>query len=435
MGCRKLSYYQGPRQIGKNHFFIGAPLEKRATEQFFCNGYYPFGLPIAQNKYEEPGNETNRFLYQGKEWQTSLALNLYDFHARQYDPAIGRFTSVDPQGDLMAGWTPYHGMGNNPMFHTDPSGEVLPLIAVAAIWGAAIGGTMYAAQAWAYQHWDWGDFGMSLGIGAVSGAATFGISNGVTSGLSSMGMGASAANFAGGFASSFAVGSVMNGGIPNDAGQLSMLAASSMMAGSTQSHAASQVGGASQAGAAATETAESLGLPDAIMLPAVSVESMRAGSYAPWWGMTNAFLNNPSSMSGFYNGSYDAFNNFFSGNQTELRWRKIGDTYSSYEHVNYIGGGAPSIGAGRVAGAAKLATNGIKLGKQLASRAQMTGKGTRIIEKLRSGSRLAKQYGGKASEWVKMSSPSYSKLGTKFETHWYQHLKTGQRVEFKTKLF
>ena len=120
MGCRKLSYYQGPRQIGKNHFFIGAPLEKRATEQFFCNGYYPFGLPIAQNNYEEPGNTENRFLYQGKEWQTALALNLYDFHARQYDPAIGRFTGVDPQGQFASG---YVGMGNNPAMGIDPDGE------------------------------------------------------------------------------------------------------------------------------------------------------------------------------------------------------------------------------------------------------------------------------------------------------------------------
>jgi RHS repeat-associated protein len=62
----------------------------------------------------------NRFLYQGKEWQTALALNLYDFHARQYDPALGRWLAMDPQGQFAS---PYNGMGNNPVMGVDPDGE------------------------------------------------------------------------------------------------------------------------------------------------------------------------------------------------------------------------------------------------------------------------------------------------------------------------
>jgi len=64
-------------------------------------------------------------LYQGKEWQTSLALNLYDFHARQYDPATGRMLGVDPQAMSFAGMSPYTGMGNNPLLFIDPDGEFL----------------------------------------------------------------------------------------------------------------------------------------------------------------------------------------------------------------------------------------------------------------------------------------------------------------------
>ncbi|MEO9964360.1 MAG: DUF6443 domain-containing protein [Reichenbachiella sp.] len=85
-----------------------------------ADDYYPFGLPITGNKYEEPGNKNNRFLYQGKEWQTALALNLYDFHARQYDPATGRFLSSDPQNQFASG---YVGMGNQPTVGVDPDGE------------------------------------------------------------------------------------------------------------------------------------------------------------------------------------------------------------------------------------------------------------------------------------------------------------------------
>ena len=52
------------------------------------NHYYPFGLAI----YEPASNPVpNRYKYQGKEMQDELGLELYDFHARQYDPQIGRF--------------------------------------------------------------------------------------------------------------------------------------------------------------------------------------------------------------------------------------------------------------------------------------------------------------------------------------------------------
>ena len=166
MGCRKLSYYQGPRQIGKNHFFIGEPLEKRDTGQKKRDDYYPFGLPITQNNYQEPGNEENRFLYQGKEWQTALALNLYDFHARQYDPATGRFTGVDPAGQFASG---YVGMGNMPTMGTDPDGEIFGLVGIAAILvkgaivGAAVGAVGYTASVGfsdgGFGNWDWGQFG------------------------------------------------------------------------------------------------------------------------------------------------------------------------------------------------------------------------------------------------------------------------------------
>src|SRR5690554_1994548 len=83
---------------------------------------------------------------------------------------------------------------------------------------------------------------------------------------------------------------------------------------------------------------------------------------------------------------------------------------------------------------AKQSTNGIKLSKQLASESQMSQAGRTIIRSLKSGPRLARQYGGKATDWVKKTSSSYSKNGKTFETHWYENISTGQRVEFKTKL-
>ncbi|MEO8218575.1 MAG: RHS repeat-associated core domain-containing protein, partial [Acidobacteriota bacterium] len=82
----------------------------------------------------------------------------------------------------------------------------------------------------------------------------------------------------------------------------------------------------------------------------------------------------------------------------------------------------------------------LSLNKSLASRAQMEEigeaiAGARTAVKLRESSRLAETYGGAASDWMKMRSSSY-KAGDsiRIETHWYENAKTGERVEFKTKI-
>lgn len=61
-----------------------------------ADDYYPFGL--AFNSYSS--GVKNDFLYNGKELQDELDLGWYDYHARQYDPTVGRFMSVDPHADL-----------------------------------------------------------------------------------------------------------------------------------------------------------------------------------------------------------------------------------------------------------------------------------------------------------------------------------------------
>ncbi len=100
-------------------------------------------------------------------------------------------------------------------------------------------------------------------------------------------------------------------------------------------------------------------------------------------------------------------------------------------------GGAAVRGVGNIAAktGANLSTNGLKLAKQRASQAQMAEKGIPIIGpgKLKEAARLSQQYGGKSADWVKMSSSSFSKNGTTFETHWYENISNGLRVEFKTK--
>ncbi len=55
--------------------------------------YYPFGLTHQQPL---PNQLPNKYLFQGQERQLDLGLNWDQFKWRMHDPAIGRFTTVDP---------------------------------------------------------------------------------------------------------------------------------------------------------------------------------------------------------------------------------------------------------------------------------------------------------------------------------------------------
>ncbi len=92
-----------------------------------------------------------------------------------------------------------------------------------------------------------------------------------------------------------------------------------------------------------------------------------------------------------------------------------------------------------VADTAADAAAAVRLAKSLASESQMAERGSVIAGAggrriLGDSERLAESYGGAAADWAKMRSSSFTAAdGVKFETHWYQNVKTGQQVEFKTK--
>jgi RHS repeat-associated protein len=63
------------------------------------------------------------YKFQNKEWQDELSLNLYDFEARNYDPAIVRTLTQDPHAEKYYNWSPYSFIYNNPLLFVDPDGK------------------------------------------------------------------------------------------------------------------------------------------------------------------------------------------------------------------------------------------------------------------------------------------------------------------------
>ena len=84
------------------------------------SNYYPFGLRHRGYNNVVNGTENKFLTYNGVEFEESLDLNMYEMDWRSFDPAIARWTSIDPVTHYNL--SPYNGMDNNPIIGSDPSG-------------------------------------------------------------------------------------------------------------------------------------------------------------------------------------------------------------------------------------------------------------------------------------------------------------------------
>jgi RHS repeat-associated protein len=84
-----------------------------------ATNYYPFGM-VANQVTNSGGN--NQYLYNGKELQGYFSLNWYDYGARMYDGALGRWMVTDPMIEKHYEWTGYSYAYNNPIRFIDIMG-------------------------------------------------------------------------------------------------------------------------------------------------------------------------------------------------------------------------------------------------------------------------------------------------------------------------
>lgn len=106
--------YQLTDHVGSVRAIINrSKLASGAVDVIYSTDYYPFGTEL------QAAGIPSRYGYQGEYAEKDSETGWNNFYLRNYDPAIGRWLTVDPYGQY---YSPYVGMGNDPINRFDPDG-------------------------------------------------------------------------------------------------------------------------------------------------------------------------------------------------------------------------------------------------------------------------------------------------------------------------
>lgn len=146
-------------------FFDNLQVVQTRGQELEETHYYPFGLTMAGISSKAAGSLENKYKYnkgselQSKEFSDGSGLELYDTHFRQLDPQLGRWNQIDPKCEAsinpntaenenaedesevggLDSMSPYTSMGNDPIKHNDPNGDIF---GIDNLIGAAVGAVL-----------------------------------------------------------------------------------------------------------------------------------------------------------------------------------------------------------------------------------------------------------------------------------------------------
>ena len=117
-GMKNGVHYYVQDYQGNNRMVVNA--QTNAVEQVLH--YYPYGSLMGDISTNQ---SLQSYMYSGKELDRTYGLDLYDFHARQQDPILGRFTKPDQKSEDYYGISPYTYCAGDPVNCVDPTGKYI----------------------------------------------------------------------------------------------------------------------------------------------------------------------------------------------------------------------------------------------------------------------------------------------------------------------
>ena len=128
----KKYYSAGGQRVALNdngtlYYLLGDHLGSTALTANSSGGLYAElrYKPWGENRYTS-GTTPTTYRFTGQRSEESGLGSLYDYGARFYSPALGRFLSADtivPQLENPQAWNRYSYVVNNPLKYTDPTGH------------------------------------------------------------------------------------------------------------------------------------------------------------------------------------------------------------------------------------------------------------------------------------------------------------------------